>query len=100
MSVGQHNLARLGEESYARLGDHDSLLFEGTWYRSGELSERARRLAGGLIELRIAPGDRVVVFMANSPDVGIAFWALLRSCAAIPPAIFLLPVVELRHVVG
>lgn len=100
MAVGQHNLARLGEESFARLGDHDSLLFEGTWYRSGELHERARRLAGGLIELGIAPGDRVVVFMANSPDVGVAYWALWRSGAAITPAIFLLPPEELRHVVG
>src|SRR5207302_10661316 len=100
MAVGQHNLARLGEESFARLGDHDSLLFEGTWYRSGELYERARRLAGGLIELGIAPGDRVVVFMANSPDVGVAYWALWRSGAAITPAIFLLPPAALRHVVG
>ena len=100
MAVGAHNLARLGEESFARLGDHDSLLFEGTWYRSGELYERARRLAGGLIELGIAPGDRVVVFMANSPDVGVAYWALWRSGAAITPAIFLLPPEELRHVVG
>ena len=55
MAVGQHNLARLGEESFARLGDHDSLLFEGAWYRSGELYERARCMAGGLIEMGIAP---------------------------------------------
>ncbi|TMK54105.1 MAG: long-chain fatty acid--CoA ligase [Actinobacteria bacterium] len=100
MAVGQHNLARLGEESFARLGDHDSLLFEGAWYRSGELYERARCMAGGLIEMGIAPGDRVVVFMANSPDVGVAYWALWRSGAAITPAIFLLPPEELRHVVG
>jgi long-chain acyl-CoA synthetase len=100
MAVGQHNLARLGDESFARNGDHESLLFEGTWYRSGALYEHARRLAGGLIELGIAPGDRVVVFMANSPDVGVAYWALWRSGAAITPAIFLLPPEELRHVIS
>ncbi|HEV2686389.1 MAG TPA: AMP-binding protein [Actinomycetota bacterium] len=60
----------------------------------------ARRLAGGLIELGIAAGDRVVVFMANSPDVGVAYWALWRSGAAITPAIFLLPAEELRYIVG
>ena len=100
MAVGQHNLARLGEETFKRLGDHESLLFEGAWHRSGELYERARRLAGGLIELGVAPGDRVVVFMANSPDVGVAYWALWRAGAAITPAIFLLPPEELRHVVS
>ncbi|MGZ4213590.1 MAG: class I adenylate-forming enzyme family protein [Actinomycetota bacterium] len=100
MVVGEHNLARLGEESFARHGDYESLLFEGTWYRTGDTYERARRLAGGLIELGIQPGDRVVVFMANSPEVGICYWALWRAGAAITPAIFLLPPEELRHVVS
>jgi long-chain acyl-CoA synthetase len=97
--VGPHNLARLGEESFAKLGDHESLLFEGRWFRSGELYQRARGLAGGLIKLGIVPGDRVVVFMANSPNVGVCYFALWRAGAAITPAIFLLPAEELRHII-
>jgi long-chain acyl-CoA synthetase len=98
--VGPHNLARLGEESFTRLGDRESVLFEGTWYRSGDIHERSRKLAGGLIELGIQPGDRVVVFMANSPEVGICYTALWRAGAAITPAIFLLPAQELRHIIN
>ncbi|HLW17383.1 MAG TPA: AMP-binding protein [Actinomycetota bacterium] len=100
MPVGPHNLARLAEDSFAKLGDRESLLFEGNWYRTGDLFDRSRRLGAGFTELGIAPGDRVVVFMANSPDVGIAYNGLWRAGAAITPAIFLLPPDELRHVVS
>ena len=100
MAVGSHNLARLAEDSFEKLGDRESLLFEGTWYRTGDMFERTRRLGAGFTELGIQPGDRAVVFMANSPDVGIAYNALWRAGAAITPAIFLLPPEELRHVVS
>ena len=100
MAVGRYNLARLAEDSFSKLGDRESLLFEGTWFRTGDMFERARRLGAGFTELGIEPGDRAVVFMANSPDVGIAYNALWRAGAAITPAIFLLPPEELRHVVS
>src|SRR4029077_10773887 len=65
-----------------------------------ELFERSRRLAGGLIELGIEPGDRVVVSMANCPEVGIVYNALWRAGAVVTPAMFLLPREELAHVIG
>jgi long-chain acyl-CoA synthetase len=70
MSADRRNLAVLAEQALVRHGDYDSVFFEGTWHRSVELFERSRRLAGGLTELGVAPGDRVVVLMSNSPDVG------------------------------
>src|SRR5438105_6953616 len=96
--MGECHLARLGEAAFERHGDHESLFFEGQWYRSGELFERSRRLAGGLIELGIEPGDRAVVMMANTPDVGVTYNALWRAGAAITPAIFLLPPAELHYI--
>jgi long-chain acyl-CoA synthetase len=100
MTIGQHHLGRLAEETFERLGDNDSLFFEGTTYTSGQLFDRACRLAGGLIELGVEPGDRVVVMMANCPEVPIVYQALWRAGAAITPAIFLLPPDELKHVIG
>jgi long-chain acyl-CoA synthetase len=93
------NLARAAEESLHRLGDYESLYFEGRWHRSGELHERARRLAGGLQRCGVEPGDRVVVLMANCPEVPIAYEAIWRAGAVVTPAIFLLPPAELAHVV-
>jgi long-chain acyl-CoA synthetase len=98
-AIGEHNLARLNERAFEQKGDYEALLFEGHWFRSGELFERSRRAGAGLSKLGIAPGERVVVTMANSPEVGIAYQALWRAGAVVTPASFLLPVEELRHVV-
>jgi long-chain acyl-CoA synthetase len=57
-------------------------------------------MAGGLIELGIRPGDRVVVTMANCPEVGITYNAVWRAGAVVTPAMFLLPVEDLRHVIA
>jgi long-chain acyl-CoA synthetase len=91
-----HNLARLGLEAFERHGDREALYYEGAWYRSGALAERAGRLAGGLRELGVAPGDRVVVMMPNSPDVGVAYQAIWQAGAVVTPVLFLLPPAELR----
>jgi long-chain acyl-CoA synthetase len=98
MGTGSYNLARLAEQSFESHGDRESLFFEDRWYRSAELHDRSCRLATGFAELGIEPGDRVVVMMANCPEVGIAYTALWRAGAAITPAIFLLSVDELRHI--
>jgi long-chain acyl-CoA synthetase len=94
------NLARLNEEAFERRGDYPSLFYEGRWHGSGELLERARRLGGGLTELGIEPGERVVVCMANCPEVTVSYHALWRAGAVVTPAMFLLSVDDLRHVIA
>jgi len=94
------NLARLAEQSLERLGDRDALFFEGRWHRSAELFERATRVAGGLVQRGLQPGDRAVVMMSNSPDVGVIYNALWRAGATITPAIFLLAEPELRNILS
>jgi long-chain acyl-CoA synthetase len=96
--IGERNLALTAECSFERKGDYQSLLFEGRWYTSGELFDRAARLASGLRELGVKPGERVVVTMANSPEVGVVYQALWRAGAVVTPAIFLLSAGELRHI--
>jgi long-chain acyl-CoA synthetase len=98
--MSERNLARLAEAAFERRGDYESLLFEGRWHRSAELFDRACRLAGGLSELGIAPGERVVVSMANCPEVSIVYQALWRAGAVVTPATFLLTAPDLRHVIA
>lgn len=97
--MGKHHLARLSEEAFERLGDIEALHFEGEWYRTGQLRERAHRLAGGLVELGVSPGDRVVVMLPNSPTVPVVYNALWRAGAVITPAMFLLPPDEVHRIV-
>jgi long-chain acyl-CoA synthetase len=98
VTTGAHHLARLGESTMERVGDHRSLLFEGTWHSSGELFERSRRVAGGLRGIGVQPGDRVVVLMMNTPEVGITYTAAWRAGAVVTPVLFLISPAELRHV--
>jgi long-chain acyl-CoA synthetase len=94
------HLARIAEETRERIGDFDALWFEGEWLRADALHDRAVRLAGGLRDLGVEPGDRVVCLMANCPEVGIAYNAIWRAGAVVTPAIFLLPPSELEHIVS
>jgi len=98
--TGARNLARLAAETFERRGDYPALLFEGTWSSSGELFARAERVAAGLVEHGVRPGDRVVVQMHNSPDVLVAYHAIWRAGAVVTPAIFLLTPAELERLVA
>jgi long-chain acyl-CoA synthetase len=88
------NLARLAEATYERRGDYDALWFEGRWHTSDELFERGSRL-----DLGVGPGDRVVVMMENSPDVGAVYHAVARAGAVVTPVIFLASAEELRRII-
>lgn len=99
-AVGERNLARLAERSLEVRGDYPALWFEDRWHGSGELLARPQRLAAGFTQLGVTPGDRVVVTMANCPEVGITYQALWRAGAVVTPATFRLPADALRHVIA
>jgi long-chain acyl-CoA synthetase len=90
------NLARLAESARDRHGDYDQLFFEGRWHTSGSLADRAARFATGLTELGVSPGDRILVLMANCPEVMVTYTAAWRAGAAVTPLIFLVSEDELR----
>jgi long-chain acyl-CoA synthetase len=97
-ATGSHHLAVLAERAVELQGDHDALLFEGTWHTNGSLHERATRVAGGLRELGVQPGDRVMVLMTNTPEVFVSYQAIWRVGAVVMPVIFLQTPPELRHI--
>ncbi len=99
-ATGEHTLGLLGEQSFESRGDYPALLFEGCWHGSGELFARSCRIAGGLAERGVGAGDRVVVTMANCPEVSVVYQAVWRAGAVVTPATFLLSTEELRHVIS
>jgi long-chain acyl-CoA synthetase len=90
------NLARQAELALERQGDHDSLFYEGRWHSAGSLADRGARLATGLTDLGVRPGDRLVVLMANCPEVLITYSAAWRAGAVVTPLIFLVSEDELH----
>src|ERR1700689_4030876 len=95
--MGEENLATQAELALERQGDHDSLFYEGQWHSAGSLADRAARFATGLTDLGVRPGDRLLVLMANCPEVLITYSAAWRAGAAVTPLIFLVSEDELRH---
>jgi long-chain acyl-CoA synthetase len=91
------NLAAQAELAVERQGDYDQLCYEGQWHTNGQLADRAARLATGLAGLGVRPGDRLLVLMANCPEVVITYTAAWRAGAVVTPLIFLVSEDELRH---
>ena len=94
------SLQRLAEQSWDRLQAGSVLHYEAERWTGQELAERVRRVAGGLREAGLLPGERVVVCMANCPEVSITYSALWRVGAVATPVLFLLSEDELRHVLS
>ena len=94
------SLQRLAERSWDRLGARSVLHYEGGRWTGDQLAERVRRVAGGLMEAGLLPGERVVVCMANCPEVSITYGAVWRTGAVATPVLFLLSEDELRHVLA
>jgi 2,3-dihydroxybenzoate-AMP ligase len=76
-------LGDLLHDSCRRHADRVAVVCDGNRMTYAELSHRADRLAGGLIELGIRPLDRVVVQLPNIPEFVVVVFALLRA-GAIP----------------
>src|SRR5437016_13818635 len=61
------------------------------------MADRGSRLGTGLAGLGVRPGDRLLVLMANCPEVLITYTAAWRAGAVVTPLIFLVTEDELRH---
>jgi long-chain acyl-CoA synthetase len=92
------SLQQLAERAWQRDAGRSELHFEGRRWTSAQLAERTRRLSGGLRGAGLEPGDRVVICMANCPEVSITYHAVWRAGAVATPVLFLLSEDELRHV--
>jgi long-chain acyl-CoA synthetase len=94
------SLQRLAEQSWDRIGARSVLHYEDEQWTGEQLAERIRRVAGGLQEAGLEPGERVVICMANCPEVSITYSAVWRTGAVATPVLFLLSEDELRHVLS
>ena len=94
------SLQRLAEQSWDRIASGSVLCYEDERWTGEQLAERIRRVAGGLVEAGLLPGERVVVCMANCPEVSITYAAIWRAGAVATPVLFLLSEDELRHVLS
>jgi len=66
------------EQSAKDFPDRPCSIFKGAVITYREMNELADRLAAGLVARGVNKGDRVAIFMPNSPQFVIAFYAILK----------------------
>ena len=87
------------EVSARRYPDKAAIVYYGTELTYAELAETIERLAGFLVErLGVARNDRVLLYLQNSPQYVIAYYAVLRANAVVVPVNPMNRVAELRHI--
>jgi long-chain acyl-CoA synthetase len=71
-------LFALLEEAAQKYPNNPCTIFKGAVISYKEMGETVNRLAAGLAELGIRKGDRVGLFMPNTPQFVMAFFAVLK----------------------
>ena len=70
---------RFLEDAAERYPDKDALFASGKWATYGELNARANRLAQLLLARGLAKGDRVALFIENSAEYVVSYYAVLKA---------------------
>ena len=68
-----------------RYPEHPAILYYGSAISYRQLQQEAEALAGYLQQAGIKAGDRVLLYMQNSPQHIIGFFAILRANAVVVP---------------
>ena len=80
VSASDHKLIHnFLEDSAARFPDKDAVFYLGKWHTYREIEEKANALAHLLIRLGVKKGDRVALFVENSPEYVITYYAILKA---------------------
>lgn len=86
------------EVSATRYPDKTAILFYDTHISYREMHETVLKLAGYLQQVcGVRRGDRVAVYMQNSPQFMLAYYAILRADAMVVPINAMLTAEEVRH---
>lgn len=72
--------------SAERYPSHEAIRYYGTGLSYGDLKEQVDSLAGYLqVHLNVDKGDKVLLFMQNSPQFIIGYYAIVRAGAVVVP---------------
>ena len=100
LSLPQTSLYYNAAVSAARYPDKPFLMFYGSVVTFSRFHEEVVRLAGFLQQrCGVQRGDRVLLYLQNSPQAAIAYYAILRADAVVVPVNPMNLTTELRHYV-
>ncbi len=101
LTVPQTNLFYNAEVSAARYPDKPFIVFYDSELTFAAFRDEAERIAGFLQhDCGVRAGDRVLLFMQNSPQWALAYYGILRADAVVVPVNPMNKTEELRHCIA
>jgi len=91
------SLSQAFYDAVANAGNRPALAFYGRMISYRELRDASDRLATALTALGVKKGDRVALYLLNSPQFVIAYFAVLRCGATVTPVSPVYTSHELRY---
>lgn len=92
-----HNVASILAESAALVPDQPAAVLGDRSFDYSTLDDLARRFAGGLGNLGIAPGERVALLLPNVSHFSVAYFGCHYAAAPVVPLNVLLSADEIAH---
>ncbi len=71
------------EEAARKYPDRACTIFKGAVISYREMNAQSDRMAAALVEMGVKKGDRVGIFMPNTPQFVIAYYGILKAGAAV-----------------
>ena len=93
-------LGSLPERAARRWGAREALAFQGRRWTFAEIDARVDTVAKGLLELGIAPGDKVALWMVNRPEWIDAMFAIMKIGAVLVPVNTRFRTEDMAYVLG
>lgn len=101
LTVPETNIFVNAQVCATRFPDKPFIVFYDTAVTFGQFLDEAERLAGYLQnDCGVRAGDRVLLYLQNSPQWALAFYAILRANAVVVPVNPMNRLEELRHYVA
>ena len=80
--------------------DNPAILFDGREISYSELFDKANRLAYALFKMGVRRGDKISLWMQNTPEWVITWWAVPMIGAVIVPVDHWYKEIEAKHIIG
>jgi long-chain acyl-CoA synthetase len=97
VEIPERSLPEIFDEVADKYSGRAALIFYGNKISFGKLREEVDRFATALHELGIQKGDKVALYLLNSPQFIIAYFGSLKAGATLTPISPVYTSIEVRH---
>jgi long-chain acyl-CoA synthetase len=97
IDIPDKSLPQVFDEVAGKYSGKDAIIFYGNKISYGKLKEEVDRFASALYGLGIGKGDKLAIYLLNSPQYIIAYFGALKAGATLTPISPVYTSIEVKH---